>query len=155
MCFFNENVSIAIRISQKLVHKIPIPINQHWLRQWLTDDKPLSEPMRAYFTDTYMCQWVNTMKPCQSGFYFAATFLNSFSCMKIVVWIKTSIKFVPKRPMTKSSLVYFRQWFGVNEAPRQPLCEPMMAQFTDTQLCQIISKSTYQGLVQYWCKVHR
>ena len=55
--FLNENVWISIRISLKFVSKIPID-NKAELVQimvWcLTGDKLLSEPMMAYYTDTYM-----------------------------------------------------------------------------------------------------
>ena len=56
--FLNENVAILSKISMKFVPKGPIDNNpplvliMAWHR---TGDKPLSEPIMAYFTDTYMC----------------------------------------------------------------------------------------------------
>ena len=55
--FLNENVAILIQISQLIVSKGPID-NKPALVQIMacrrTGDKPLSEPMMAYFTDAYM-----------------------------------------------------------------------------------------------------
>ena len=60
--FLNENVWISLRISLKFVPEVPI-YNKQALVQimaWrLTGDKPLSEPMMAYFTDAYMCHSVS------------------------------------------------------------------------------------------------
>ena len=55
--FLNENVAILIQISLMIVSKGPID-NKPALVQIMacrrTGDKPLSEPMMAYFTDAYM-----------------------------------------------------------------------------------------------------
>ena len=55
--FYNENLWISIRISLKFVPKVPID-NKPALVQIMawrqTGDKPLSEPMMAYFTDVFM-----------------------------------------------------------------------------------------------------
>ena len=55
--FLNENAWISIRISLKFIPQFPTD-NQAALiliMAWrLTGDKPLSEPMVAYFTDAYM-----------------------------------------------------------------------------------------------------
>ena len=55
--FFNENGRILIQISLQFVPKIPID-NKPALVQVMTwrriGDKPLSEPMLTWFTDTYM-----------------------------------------------------------------------------------------------------
>ena len=55
--FLNENDKIQIQISLKLVprspidHKLALVQVMAWCR---TDDKPLTEAMLTWFTDTYM-----------------------------------------------------------------------------------------------------
>ena len=55
--FFNENVWILIKISLKFVPKGPvnnIPALMQILARCWPGDKPLTEPMIVFLTDTYM-----------------------------------------------------------------------------------------------------
>ena len=55
--FLNEDVWISIRISLTSVPEVPIhnkPALVQIMAWRLTGDKPLSEPMMAYFTDAYI-----------------------------------------------------------------------------------------------------
>ena len=59
MHFANENVLISIRISLKFFPEVSIyhkPALVQIMAWCLTCDKPLFEPMMAYFTDAYMLQ---------------------------------------------------------------------------------------------------
>ena len=55
--FLNENVQILIKISLKFVHGSQInniPALFQIMAEHQPGDKPLSEPMMAYFTEAYM-----------------------------------------------------------------------------------------------------
>ena len=70
--FLYENCHIKIKISLKCVPKGPInnePALVQIMAWCLFGTKPLSEPMMAYFTDTYVTQpqWVNRLKHEQNG----------------------------------------------------------------------------------------
>ena len=78
-------------------------------------------------------QCVKRSSPGQNGRHFAADiskciFMNEMFC----IWIRISMKFVPKRPIdNKSALVQVMAWRRTGD---KPLPEPMLTQFTDTYM---------------------
>ena len=74
--FLNENIWISIRISLKFFLGVPMDNNPSLVQimAWcLTGDKPLSEPMMAYFTEAYASLGLNELK--RSDKYILTHFL--------------------------------------------------------------------------------
>ena len=127
--FFNENISISVKISLKFVHMGPID-NKSVLVQLMawrrTVDTPLPKPMFVQFSDTYIsvyCMrqqrgmiwhaWLTrrqclTLRPGQFGRLivddiFQCVFLNENNWLSI----KISLKFVPNGAIdSKSALIH-------------------------------------------------
>ena len=87
--FLNENVSILLKISLKLVPKVRInniPALDQIMAWRPPGDKPLSEPMMVWLL-THICitrpQWVNTLRPRQDGWHMADDIFRCSFWMKI------------------------------------------------------------------------
>ena len=69
--FLNENVRIPIKFSLKFVLKVPIdnkPALVQIMASRLTGDKPLSEPMVAYFTNAcHVSLGLNELRTCNAA----------------------------------------------------------------------------------------
>ena len=145
--FFSENVWIALKISLRFVPNGPInniPALVQIMAWRGPGNKPLSEAMMVGLT-THICvtrpQWVNNpLRPWQNRCHFAD---DVFKCnfMNENVWIpiKISLKFVPEGPINSiSALVLIMAW---HRTGNKPLSEPMMTQFNDAVLNELIKYS--------------
>ena len=78
--------------------RVQLKICQYWFLQWCAT-KPSLEAMMAYFTDTCMHPWINTLRPRQNGCHFPYDILKyTFLNENVWILIKISLKFVPKGP---------------------------------------------------------
>ena len=84
-----------------------------------TGHKPLPQPMMTQLTDAYIPQWVNSFLPRQNGRHFADDICKSiFMNEKFCIFIKISLKFVPKGPIDNNpALVQIMAWHGIGDKP--------------------------------------
>ena len=96
--------------------------------------KPLPEPMLNKITDAlHKIQWVNSLRPRQNGRYFADdTFKRILLNENVRIWIKNSLKFVPKGPINNNpALVQIMAW---RRSGDKLLSEPVMVSLL-THMC--------------------
>ena len=132
----NENIWILIKISLKFVPKCPInniPALVQIMACHSPGDKPLCEPMLISLL-IHICitqvQWVNTLRLRQNGRHFADdTIKRIFMNENVGIFIKISLKFVPKGPI--NNIPALVQILACHPPGYKPLSEPMMAYFTD------------------------
>ena len=146
LVFLNENCYIFIQISVIFVTEGQLTINHHQFRYGL-----MLNPCQAiiwakdgldYCHRSCVTQppWVNTLRPRQDGRHFADnTFNRIFVNENVRIWIKFSMKFVPKGPINNiPALVQIRAWRRTGD---KPLSEPMMTQFNDAYMRHSASMS--------------
>ena len=116
--FFNENVSILIKMSLKffpksLIYNIPTLVQI--MDCHLVSGKPLSEPMLVSLP-THICvtrpQWVKTLGLIKYGCHFTADiFKVIFLNKNCYILIKISMKFIPKCPSKNNpALIQIMAW---------------------------------------------
>ena len=112
------------------------PIDRRHKFPFDTSDKPthMSTLIISPYITSYGSQsWFSSCPPGQNGHHFAD---DIFRCIfvneKFCIFIKISLKFVPKGPIDNNpALVQIMAWHQIGN---KPLSEPLLTRFTDTYI---------------------